>query len=135
YAGALPGATRDPFRLPALPADSTVPAYEPAASRVWRVWRRRLVGRSIAVTTSSTTHLRTSMDRVSFYREEFDLDVLGLPTQVRPVGWLCLGRSPARTTAFRAWSRRTAVRAFRRCRVGPGSSCGGWSGRPRRRGR
>jgi 5,6-dimethylbenzimidazole synthase len=28
---------------------------------------------------------------VSFYREEFVRDLLGIPTEIRPVAWLCLG--------------------------------------------
>ncbi|MGB7799235.1 MAG: 5,6-dimethylbenzimidazole synthase [Pseudonocardiaceae bacterium] len=28
---------------------------------------------------------------VSFYREQFLRDLLGIPTQIRPVAWLCLG--------------------------------------------
>jgi 5,6-dimethylbenzimidazole synthase len=29
---------------------------------------------------------------VSFYRESFLRDLLGIPAQVRPVAWLCVGR-------------------------------------------
>jgi 5,6-dimethylbenzimidazole synthase len=39
----------------------------------------------------AATAERLGVGWVSFYREEFVQDLLDIPTQVRPVGWLCLG--------------------------------------------
>ncbi|RJL24842.1 5,6-dimethylbenzimidazole synthase [Bailinhaonella thermotolerans] len=50
---------------------------------------------------------------VSFYREEFVRDLLGIPADVRPVAWLCLGpvthveRTP--DLERHGWRRRSAV--------------------------